>query len=208
MKSTRTTLSARQRCCVFVAALFALNRRTEAYSLLRKTLPRSAFPILFLQELFIHLSLVLGFPAMLEGLEFLKHMRPDAKRGGTRMNVRGQKEGKRILKRIYGGQTEKLLDNIGEIHSQARSMIVHDVYGRVFSRPGLTLKERELINVTVLAIQGLDRQLHSHVRGCLRVGVEVTMIRETLSLVQRISKRNMQTARTLLRLVVSQRKKL
>jgi alkylhydroperoxidase/carboxymuconolactone decarboxylase family protein YurZ len=87
-------------------------------------------------------------------------------------------------------------------------MIVHDVYGRVFSRPGLTLKERELINVTVLALQGLDRQLYSHLRGCLRVGVEVTVIREALSLVQRTSKRSMQTARTLLRLVVSQRKKL
>jgi alkylhydroperoxidase/carboxymuconolactone decarboxylase family protein YurZ len=40
------------------------------------------------------------------------------------------------------------------------------------NRSGLTLQEREMANVVVLFIQGYDRQLYSHLRGALRVGVQ------------------------------------
>jgi|SRR3972149_4257106 len=204
MDSANNALTERERCCISIAALFALQRRTDAYHLLRVILRRYSFPTVFLEELFVHLSLVLGFPAMLEGLEFVRTIRPaDARR----VRKRPSGGGKKILGRIYGAQTKKLLQNISRIHPDARSMIVNDVYGRVFARPGLSLKERELINVTVLALQGLDRQLYSHLRGSLRLGFHVATMREALVLVQRVSKRKMRTARSLLRVVVSQRKK-
>ncbi len=201
MRSPNNSLTARQRCCISVSALFALHRRADAYDLLRK---RPSFPTIFLQEIFIHLSLVLGFPAMLEGLEFVRKMRP-RNSPGRRRSPSGR--GKRILRQIYGSQTDKLLQNIDRIHSDARSMIVNDVYGRVFSRHGLSLKERELMNVTVLALQGLDRQLYSHLRGSVRLGIHIAAMREALSLVQRVSKRSMRSARSLLQVVVSQKKK-
>lgn len=196
-------LTNRERTCVIVAAFFAVNRRAAAYDHLRRSPATSSLPTLFLQELFIHLSLVLGFPAMLEGLEFVRKVRPKPARGKGSASGGG----KRILKRIYGAQTERLLLNIGRIHPEARSMILNDVYGKVFARSGLSLRERELINVTVLALQGLDRQLYSHLRGALRLGYSVGVLRKTLALVGRVSKRNMRTARSLLHVVVSQKKK-
>lgn len=207
MKPSKNILTIRQQCCVSIAALFAVNRRREASLQLKKFLSVSAFSTLFLEELFFHLSLVLGFPAMLEGLEFVRTIRPDPKFFRSKKHSGNSAEGKKILSRIYGDQTGKLLRNIGAIHKDARSIIVHDVYGKVFSRPGLTLRERELINVAVLAIQGLDRQLYSHLRGCLRIGIKPDAIREALSLAQRMSKRRMRTAERLLQSVVSQRKK-
>ena len=143
---------------------------------------------------------------MLEGLEYVKKFR-HFKGDSSKRPQRPRASAKRILKRIYGDQTEKLLQNIQEIHRDARSMILNDVYGKVFARPGLTLKERELINVTVLALQGLDRQLYSHLRGSVRVGLSAETIGEGLLLVQRITGRSTRTARALLRVVVSQRKK-
>lgn len=207
MKSSRSFLTTRQRFCIYVAALAALNRRTEAYRFLRRAISASPFPTVFLQEVFIHLSLVLGFPAMLDGLEFVKRIRPEGGASGAKRKSRPPGEGRRIIGRIYGRQTAKLLQNISQIHPDVRSMILNDVYGNVFARPGLTLKERELINVTVLALQGLDRQLYSHLRGSVRVGVKADAINEGLRHVQRITGRSMRTARTLLRVVVSQRKK-
>ncbi len=208
MTRPATILTSRQECCVRIATLFTLNRRREAFTLLKNRYRPNVIPTLFLEELFIHLSLVLGFPAMLEGLEFVKRARPGARQHRTKRPLKSGESGERILRRIYGRQSVKLLSNIGEIHPDARSMIVRDVYGKVFSRTGLKLSERELINVTVLALQGLDRQLYSHLRGCIRVGIGQNAMKHVLSLIQKYSNRNMEAARTLLRMVVSQKKKL
>jgi 4-carboxymuconolactone decarboxylase len=143
---------------------------------------------------------------MLEGLEYLKRIRPNGSRPGRRRETRSS-NGRRILQRIYGGQTDKLLENIRQIHPEARFMILNDVYGRVFARSGLTLRERDLINVTVLALQRLDRQLYSHLRGSIRTGLHVDAIEDALLMIQRKSGRSMRTPRSLLRVVVSQRKK-
>ena len=55
-------------------------------------------------------------------------------------------------------------------HPELAEWILDDGYGRVLSRPGLSIRERELIVVAVLSALRLPKQLESHVRGALRVG--------------------------------------
>lgn len=55
-------------------------------------------------------------------------------------------------------------------HPDLAEWILVDGYGKVLARPGLTLVERELIVVAVLAALRLPMQLESHERGALRVG--------------------------------------
>lgn len=139
-----------------------------------------------LAELFFHLSLLLGFPTMLDGLEKLALLELTPRKMGQKIpsRTRLQKKGLDMLMRVYGDQTPRLLESLKRIHAGLPDMIVGHVYGRVFGRRGMTLKERELVNVTVLTIQGLNRQLYSDIRGALRVGVSPFALRSLFSMLQ------------------------
>lgn len=54
-------------------------------------------------------------------------------------------------------------------------------FGDIYSRPGLTLAQRELLTIAVLvAMGGLEPQLRGHTRGALNVGCTPTEIIETV----------------------------
>jgi 4-carboxymuconolactone decarboxylase len=63
-----------------------------------------------------------------------------------------------------------MIGRMAGFHPDLADWILADGYGRVLSRPGLPIRERELIVVAVLAALKLPKQLESHVRGALRVG--------------------------------------
>jgi 4-carboxymuconolactone decarboxylase len=54
-------------------------------------------------------------------------------------------------------------------------------FGDIYSRPGLTLAQRELLSLAALVtIGGLEPQLRGHTRGAIRVGCTPTEILETV----------------------------
>jgi 4-carboxymuconolactone decarboxylase len=53
-------------------------------------------------------------------------------------------------------------------------------YGKVLSRPGLDLQRRELCIVAACAATAQDRQLQSHLRGALNVGVSRAVVTAAL----------------------------
>jgi 4-carboxymuconolactone decarboxylase len=63
-----------------------------------------------------------------------------------------------------------MIGRMAGFHPDLADWILADGYGRVLSRPGLPIRERELIVVAVLSALKLPKQLDSHVRGALRVG--------------------------------------
>ncbi|HVM52118.1 MAG TPA: carboxymuconolactone decarboxylase family protein [Acidimicrobiales bacterium] len=52
-----------------------------------------------------------------------------------------------------------------------RDMTMGHLFGDVWSRPGLELRERSLATVTTLAALGRDAQLRIHLRGALNLGI-------------------------------------
>ena len=50
-------------------------------------------------------------------------------------------------------------------------------YGKVLSRPGLGIVERELANVAFLMGEDYEQQLHSHMRGALNVGATEELLK-------------------------------
>ena len=60
--------------------------------------------------------------------------------------------------------------------------MVTEGYGKVLGRPGLALEQRELCIVAMLAVQGeaVRRQLVSHLRGALNVGVGEDLVTRAL----------------------------
>lgn len=83
---------------------------------------------------------------------------------------------------VYDGMYEKLRLNVRDLHPLLDEWMIVDGYGKVLGRPGLDLPRRELCIVAACAATGQDRQLHSHLRGSLNVGVKPADLREALHL--------------------------
>jgi len=122
---------------------------------------------------------------MLDGLERLASFRGNKRRQNSFQHKRGVaiSEGRDILTRVYGKQTEKLVFRLEELETGLGRRITEDAYGTIMARPGLHLSEREVVNVVVLFIDGYNRQLYSHLRGALRVGVKPRVLKSVLALV-------------------------
>src|SRR6201997_517511 len=57
---------------------------------------------------------------------------------------------------------------------------IEHVWGGVWNRPGLELKYRSLVVVSVLAATGHNEELKTHMRGALNLGWTVDELREAL----------------------------
>jgi len=192
-------LSKREKYCAIVSAQYALGQRKEAFEIIRTAVKSGDAPLKLFVELFIHLSLFLGFPAMLDGLETLQRLNgvvsPQKRK---RARGRSRSEGMRIFRRIYGPQTDKVLKNLHGIHPDIARWIIKDAYGKIFNRQGMLLKERELVNVVVLGIQGFTPQFFSHVRGALRVGMKAKSMEAILDFISISARLDARIARRIL----------
>ena len=81
-----------------------------------------------------------------------------------------RRRGEALCRRIYGPVYGKMIARMRGFHPDLADWILEDGYGKVLSRPGLTIRERELIVVAVLSALRLPLQRESHVRGARRVG--------------------------------------
>ena len=57
---------------------------------------------------------------------------------------------------------------------------IEHVWGGVWNRPGLDLKYRSLVVVSVLAALGQNNEIKTHLRGALNLGWTVDELREAL----------------------------
>ncbi len=172
-------LSRREQYCVAISALCAAGRRDEAISMASEGIQKHRIPVSFFIELYIHLSLFLGFPTMLEGLEFLRKY-PRKYKKGNKISLQA---GRKVFQRIYGEQTQSVLKSLTALHPELVHWILRDAYGKVFTRSGMSLKERELSNVATLGVHGFVPQFFSHVKGAVRVGVSRRGVRESLDFI-------------------------
>jgi 4-carboxymuconolactone decarboxylase len=58
--------------------------------------------------------------------------------------------------------------------------IVEFIYGEVYSRPGLTTRDRELAAVAALVALGRSSQLPAHLRAALKAGLSEDELREVI----------------------------
>ncbi len=69
-----------------------------------------------------------------------------------------------------GGALQQALDDLAKIAPDLARYTVEYPFGDIYSRPGLEIKDRELINVAVLTALGRLPQLKLHIPGALNVG--------------------------------------
>lgn len=84
-------------------------------------------------------------------------------------------QGAESVKQVLGPKAEDSLATLGELGDR----IIETIYGDIYQRPGLTLKERQIATLSMLmALGGKDRQVKVHMRAGLRVGITEDELRE------------------------------
>jgi 4-carboxymuconolactone decarboxylase len=158
-----------------MAAALVLGSDEECRALMRE-LRASGLDRESLREAVLQTYLFDGYPTALEGLELLEEIWPGdpvpVEVGDFGEWERWRDRGNELYRRIYGDDVaERLQGRARALSPELALWMVVEGYGKVLSRGVLSLAERELINVAVLAVKRRPRQLYSHLRGALRIGV-------------------------------------
>jgi 4-carboxymuconolactone decarboxylase len=148
-------------------------------------------PPVYVVELLLLSYLFCGFPRALNAArEWRRVSRRAAPASDESEDVHLGEEwrerGEQTCAAVYDGMYEKLRLNVRDLHPALDTWMVVEGYGKVLSRPGLDLPRRELCIVAACAATGQDRQLHSHLRGALNVGVEPSTLGEALDALARL----------------------
>ena len=127
-------------------------------------------------ETFIHVTIYAGFPAALNAVSVARKV--FAERGiDLNLDTHSTEPAKRFevgssfLERVDGAGGEAVVESLQDIAPDLGRYIVEYSFGDVYSRPGLSLWERELVSVSVCSALGTCvPQLHVHINGFLNVG--------------------------------------
>ncbi|MEO8446338.1 MAG: carboxymuconolactone decarboxylase family protein [bacterium] len=96
--------------------------------------------------------------------------------------------GKRNCKLIYKNNYKKLIENMSLYSPDLKVWILTEGYGKVMDRKGLSLIDREYVNVTILCVNYYPEQLHSHLKGCLNLGATKIEIETLIHSIRRFMK--------------------
>lgn len=81
---------------------------------------------------------------------------------------------------IWGEQQQRIEAALFATDPHLAALIGNVAYDEVFTRPGLSLRNRELLAVALLAASGNVDELPTHLRGALRQGASERELREVL----------------------------
>lgn len=84
-------------------------------------------------------------------------------------------KGTAILQRLFGAAAggAKMSDDF-------RKITIENLFGDIWSRPGLEIQERSVITLTALIVLGREPELRIHLRGARNLGIPRAKIEEIL----------------------------
>jgi 4-carboxymuconolactone decarboxylase len=153
-----------------------------------QSLRRHGVPRETVREAILQTYLFDGFPTALEGMRLLSDLWPGAPEPSETGNFNDGglwlERGVALHQQIYGSLASRVLANAHSLSPELAHWMLVEGYGKVLSRPGLGIVSRELVAVAILSVKHRPRQLHSHLRGALRVGCAVELLRRLLDAMQ------------------------
>ncbi|MFO7589199.1 MAG: carboxymuconolactone decarboxylase family protein, partial [Gemmatimonadota bacterium] len=137
------------------------------------------------EEALLQSYLFLGFPAALTALALWREVagaepHDEDPLARPERTAPWRARGEEVCRVVYGRAYGKLRGNVARAHPAMDRWMIEEGYGKVLGRPGLSLRVRELCIVALLAGEGREPQLHSHLRGALHAGARPCEIEEAL----------------------------
>ena len=88
--------------------------------------------------------------------------------------------GKVMLQRVDAEAADHVMASLDRVAPDVAKLILEFAFNDIYTRPGLSLQQRELVTITSLLTQGdTADQLRVHLNGSLNVGLSRTEIVET-----------------------------
>ncbi len=84
--------------------------------------------------------------------------------------------GKKLITRMFGKPEE---DHRGAF-KEFKEITSDYLFGEIWSRQGLELRDRSLITVSILVATGKEPQLKTHLKGAVANGLTVDQLKETI----------------------------
>ncbi|MEA3296648.1 MAG: carboxymuconolactone decarboxylase family protein [candidate division Zixibacteria bacterium] len=134
-------------------------------------------------EIMLQSYLFLGFPRMLIAAENLAGFYPNEQIQTRLCQVDSNestawfKNGISLCKRVYGSNFEPLKTRVESLAPEVFRWMIIEGYGKVLSRSGLDIVDRELAIVASLMVENREKQLFSHMKGALNVGTDETLLK-------------------------------
>ncbi|HEX7023738.1 MAG TPA: carboxymuconolactone decarboxylase family protein [Gemmatimonadales bacterium] len=180
-------LDERTRALVALAAAIAVGDEADLAAQCDACLA-AAVPLVWVDELLLQSTLMVGWPRALMGAAAWRTAGAaiafPAEGGDADAPGSWRKRGEDVCRVIYGRNYDRLRSNVRNLHPALDEWMVTEGYGRTLGRPGLDLARRELCIVVQVALQGAERQLHSHLRGALHAGATRAAVEQALNLVR------------------------
>jgi len=90
-------------------------------------------------------------------------------------------EGLEVRRAVLGSEyVDKSIQNVKPFMVPLQKLITEYCWGEVWTRPGLELKTRSMLNLAMLCALNRPNELRLHLRGALNNGVTPTEIQEIL----------------------------
>jgi 4-carboxymuconolactone decarboxylase len=86
------------------------------------------------------------------------------------------RRGREKLREVHGERSLRTVESLGELGR----LIVEVAYGDVYSRPGLSVRERQIAAVAALVATGRSSQLPIHLRSSLKAGLTADELQEVI----------------------------
>jgi 4-carboxymuconolactone decarboxylase len=84
--------------------------------------------------------------------------------------------GRDRLREVHGSRSLETVESLGDLGR----IIIEVAYGEVYSRPGLSLRDRQIASVAALVATGRSSQLPVHLRSSLKAGLTADELREVI----------------------------
>ena len=177
INQSRIRILTKKNLLPLIAAVSTLRKM----DMLRELIIQAKFrkiPFIKIYETLLQNYLFAGYPSALLSLKILKEVYPNKKlTKAADMNLyHFRKRGEANCKKVYGNKYEKLISNVKNFSPDMAEWFVLEGYGKVLSRKGLSMKERELCIVAVLTVLKFEDQLYSHINGAYKAKASIDEI--------------------------------
>lgn len=187
----RPELDVPYRCLATVSALTALVRPAQLRGHTANALRSGITPAQVL-EVMVHVSFYAGVPAALGGIEVAREVfkqRPEWEAAAPKelaaprpasLEERRQKAAE-MRRKVWGAQPTGSVPAAQELAPEFLDVVYAYLFGEVYYRPGLDLKQRAVCTLSTLTVLGREAQLRVHIRGALNVGLSKQEVVEALA---------------------------
>ena len=139
-----------------------------------------------LYEIILQSYLFVGFPRMIEAADHLSsiieidgghpRLTPVSSEESEKWFIEGQK----LCQKVYGEKYDILRKRVESFAPEIFRWMIYEGYGKVLSRPGLNIVDRELAIISCLIVELRERQLYSHIIGALNVGADEKLVMQVV----------------------------